>query len=131
MVKQRMALEYELRSRSFATIWGLVSTPEGMQRWIADKVTRTDDTLTFTWGNEWEAHQTKSARILSCEKTGRFRFRWDGDGEQEYVELRIERSALTGDYVLHVTDFAEPDDMDDMRGLWDGDVKRLHQNTGV
>ncbi len=126
-----MALEYELRSRSFATIWSLISTAEGMQRWIANEVTRTDDTLTFTWGNVSGEHQTKSARILNIDKSGRFRFRWDGDDVTEYVELRIERSALTGDYVLHITDFAEPDDTDDMRELWDGDVKRLHRNTGV
>lgn len=130
--KHQIEIEHVLRSRSRSIIWGLISTAEGMQRWIANEVTQDGDTLTFTWGKSWECHQVKSARVLlSDERDRRFRFRWEDDEEDVYVELRVERSALTGDYVLHITDFAEEDDADDMRELWDGDLQRLYRNTGV
>lgn len=129
--KQRLELEYVLRCRSFAVIWNLISTPEGLQRWLADEVTLADDMLSFTWGRTWEEHQVKKARLLSVNKSGRVRFRWDDDEDTVFVELRIEKSPLTGDFVLHITDFADTDDVDDMRELWDEDLQRMHRNTGV
>lgn len=128
---QRIEMEYMLRCRSFSVLWKLISTPEGLQRWLADEVTLTGDMLSFTWGHPWKQHQVKEARLLAVNKNGYVRFRWDDDTDDVYVELRIEKSPLTGDFMLHITDFAADEDVDDMRGLWDEDLQRMHRNTGV
>ena len=35
---------------------------------------------------------------------------------------------LTSDYVLEITDFAEPDEVDDMKELWESQVNKLTKN---
>jgi hypothetical protein len=37
---------------------------------------------------------------------------------------------LTGDFVLEITDFAEPDEVDDMKELWDSQVNKLRRTCG-
>lgn len=132
MTKKKLSLEYELLSSSENIIWSLISTPEGLARWLADEVTQEGDELTFTWGELWQHHQIKKATLLEKDKPNRIRFRWNDDTDEDvYVELRIEKSDLTNDCILMITDFAVEYDADDMKELWDYDIERLHRETGV
>ena len=60
------------------------------------------------------------------------RFNWDGDEDPEaYCEMKIEIGEITNDCVLVITDFAEADDLDSLRELWDDNMESLHQATGL
>ena len=37
---------------------------------------------------------------------------------------------LTSDYVLEITDFAESDEVDDMKELWESQVAKLRRTCG-
>ena len=37
---------------------------------------------------------------------------------------------LTSDYVLEITDFAEPDEVTDMKELWESQVTKLRRTCG-
>lgn len=57
MSMQKISIDRELNSTSAAIIWNMVSTPEGMTRWLADSVTQNGDSLTFTWGSPYDHHE--------------------------------------------------------------------------
>ena len=60
------------------------------------------------------------------------RFEWDGpDTEGTYVEIRMERSSITDDFILSVTDFATEEDTEWLRSIWDHNFQRLRQSSGI
>jgi hypothetical protein len=38
---------------------------------------------------------------------------------------------LTGDYMLEITDFTEPDEIDDQKKLWDLQIETLRRTCGM
>ena len=63
MSMQKISIDRELNSTSATIIWNMVSTPEGMTRWLADSVTQNGDSLTFTWGSPYDHHEKRTATI--------------------------------------------------------------------
>lgn len=132
MNKTKICIEHELRSRSANIIWPLISSKDGLKKWMADEVTRQEDTFTFTWGEVWKSHETRTATVIAEEKGQMIRIRWDDEEDANaYVELRTEKGDITNDYILIITDFAEEDEIDSLKGLWQANLERLHQNTGL
>ena len=57
---------------------------------------------------------------------------WEDETDPEAViELRMTRNDITGDFVLHVTDWAEPDDVDSLEDIWDQNFEQLHRTCGL
>lgn len=132
MDKKKINIEHVLRSKSPNIIWPLLSTPEGMAKWIADEVRLGDDVWFFTWGNLWSHHEIRKARVLEKKDFEYIRFRWCDDAHEDtFWELRIEKSDLTGDYVLIITDFAVDGDMSAIEDIWDANLVELHRTTGL
>jgi uncharacterized protein YndB with AHSA1/START domain len=132
MKKQRLDIEYPLSARKPDIVWGLISTDHGLGHWIADEVFEEDGVISFTWGQPWTDHHTLRARIVERERNSHIRFRWtEEDDPDAFWEMRIGRSELTGELCLCVVDYASEDEIDDLRALWDGNMERLHQNSGL
>ena len=131
MMKQRIEIEHELKSTSANIVWRLISTAEGYANWLADSVTSNGDALTFSWGDEWRHHEQRKAHFMKRERLCRVRFHWDDDPDDAYVEIRMERSTLSGTYSLFITDFADEDDTDWLYSTWEKNLKRLHETSGV
>jgi hypothetical protein len=71
------------------------------------------------------------ARIEEREKNSHIKLKWtDEVDDNAYWEMRIGRSELTEDLCLCVVDYAMEDDLEDLEGLWDGNLERLHQSSG-
>ena len=109
--KQRLELEYPLNARKPDILWSLMSTDHGLERWIADRVEEKNGILELTWGEIWGEHHTMRANIVE--------------------RVRIGRSELTEQVCLCVTDYSLPEDIDDLHDLWDGNLERLHQSSGL
>lgn len=132
MRKQKLSLQYELRSNSANIIWQLISNEAGLQKWLADSVVRDGDSMTFTWGEVWSHHDTHTAAIIEEKKLQHIRFRWADDEDPDtYWQMGLEKSDITNDYILCVTDFALPEDIDSLRDIWDSNLERLHRSTGL
>ncbi|MBR1934195.1 MAG: hypothetical protein IJ841_11010 [Prevotella sp.] len=132
MKKQRLDIEYPLSARKPDIVWGLISTDHGMGRWLADDVNEENGIISFTWGQPWTDHHTLSAHVVEREKNSHIRFRWvDEDDDDAYWEMRIGHSELTGEICLCVVDYAPADEVDDLHSLWDGNMDRLHQSSGL
>ena len=130
MDKKKVVYERELNSRSAKIIWTLISKPEGLAKWIADNVERNDEMLEFTWGVPWRHHEKRTAKIVEESPMSHFRWAWEDDTEN-FVELRMERSDITNDYILTITDFTDEDDEEWLNAVWDKNFDRLHHATGL
>lgn len=130
--KKRIILEYELNATSPSIIWPVISEASGLERWFADEVEWKGSSLKFTWGTSYMNKDERNATIVKEQKEKLIRFKWDGDEDPEaYCEMKIEIGEITNDCVLVITDFAEADDLDSLRELWDDNMESLHQATGL
>lgn len=132
MEDNRISLERELRSKSASIIWSLISTPAGLGKWMADEVKFEGNTFTFTWGNVWSWHETRTATLLEMKNFDYIRLRWSEDEYRDtYFELRMCKSDITGDYILEITDYATDGDTDTLVDIWDANMEKLHRSTGL
>ena len=132
MKRIKIEIEHPLNSTSRNIVWQLISTAEGLQRWIADRVDIDGSTVVFAWGDDWRHHEARSAQFVARDRYGRVRWRWNDESNLDtYVEIRMERSALSGEYALHITDFASPDDEEWQRSAWAHNFDRLYRSSGV
>ena len=130
---KKLTIEYPLTTQSPNIVWSMISTAEGMQKWLADKVTSDGESLTFTWGHPWTDRDTKTLQVVERVKHSHIRMKWDYQEEDPmaFWEIRIERSELTGNLNLLITDYADAEDIDDLRGIWDDNLDRLHRVSGL
>ena len=131
--KQKLNLEYPLATKSSNLVWEQIGTLHGLERWIADHIEDMgNDIIALTWGETWSHHHTLQAKILERRPNSLIRFRWVNEEDPEaYWEMRIGRSELTDELCLYVSDYALPEDIEDLHDLWDGNMERLHQVSGL
>ena len=130
MKKEKIHIEYLLNASSRNILWSALSTPSGLENWFADKVVRVQDKIySFQWGKT----EKRDAEIINLRMNSFIRFHWldDEDEQKTYFEFKININELTNDYVLEITDFAEPDEVDDQIGLWNSQVDTLKRVSGM
>ena len=128
MTKKKIHLEYSLDNVSGTVLWNAISTPEGLEKWMADRVTVNERTYTFEWGKD----EVKRAELITRRSDSHIRFHWIDDEEPDsYFELRIENNELTGDYSLLVEDTVDEDEVEDMTDLWNIEVESLLRQCGM
>ena len=125
--KIKYELEFPITS-SPQLLYQYISTPSGLSEWFADNVNSRGEFFTFIWDDSEE-----KAR-MSSKKTGeKVKFRWvdeeNNDGDY-YFELRILVDEITKDVSLMVVDFAEEDDMQESKQLWENQVSDLKHVLG-
>ena len=127
MERQKVHLEYPLNATSKSILWSAISTPSGLEGWFADRVENKEKKFIFYWGKS----ENRSAELQSQRPFSYIRFRWlDSEFEQEYVELKMNYSELTNDYVLEIIDFTFASEEDDLQELWDSQVDTLRRTCG-
>jgi hypothetical protein len=120
MKKTKFNIEYQLRSASINILWNSISKPLGLAEWFADGVTVTWD------GNE------QMAKLIQTKTNNSVRFQWEEDlNTDTYFELKIASMEVTGNLALVITDFAEPDEKDDLIMLWNKQIETLRLKTGI
>ena len=133
MGKQRIDIEYPLATKSPNLVWEQISSAHGLERWIADHVTEENGVFTFTWGEPWTEQDIRQAKLIEYVRYDHIRLKWDYDDEDDdsYWEMRLEKSELTNHLNLLITDFADDDDADGLRILWESNLDRLHRASGL
>ena len=118
--KQKIELEFTVKS-SVKILYQCLSTSSGLSDWFADDVTIKKDQAKFEWdGNVEEA-------IILARKPDQFiRYQFlEDEGTDYYFEFSIKTDPLTGDVALFITDFAEEDETEEQRMLWESQVGEL------
>lgn len=122
MGKQKLEMEYVVNC-SPKVLYNRLSTASGLSEWFADNVSVNGKKYTFTWdGAEQDAELALKKENLIV------RFNWLD--EDSYFEFRITRDELTGDVSLLITDFADDDELDEIRSLWDSQITTLKHLMG-
>ena len=107
-------------------LYQYISTPSGMSEWYADNVNSRGEFFTFIWEGSEE-----KARLIGKKSGERIKFKWVDDEETDYYfELRIQVDEITKDVSLMVTDFAEEDEIDEGKMLWENMISNLKQILG-
>ncbi len=123
MEKQKYQLEYTLKT-SDKVLFNRLSTAGGLNEWFADNVKVQGKMYTFEWDNTEQV-----AEMVNKKDFKYVRFKWVNE-DDTYFEFRINIDELTDDLALIVTDFCEPDELDDSRELWDTQILKLRQVLG-
>lgn len=124
MERKKFTMERLFRA-SPTIMYKFLSTPDCLIRWFCDEVDITDDEYTFSWEGEEEI-----ALLIDDIEDERLRFEWDDADEGEYLEFQMQRSPVTGETILTLTDWADEDEVEDQQKLWDTQLDRLRSATG-
>jgi uncharacterized protein YndB with AHSA1/START domain len=128
MNKEKIHMEYMLKSSSSNIIWSIISTPSGLETWFADKVSSKNKTFTFRWGKTEE----RKAEVTSIRTNNYIRFHWlDDENPKSYFEFKLVYNELTKDIMLETTDWANPDEKEDVKDLWDSDIEKMRRTSGL
>lgn len=123
--KIKYELEFPIQA-SPAMLYNYIATPSGLSEWYADNVNSRGEMFTFIWeGSEEQA-------VMLNKKNGeKVRFRWISDEDSPYYfEIRIQVDEITKDVSIMVTDFAEEDELEEGKMLWENMIFELKQVLG-
>jgi len=120
--KIKIQLEYVVNC-SPRVLYTWLSTASGLTEWFADNVKVRGKKFTFVWEDielTAEMTQQKENKLV--------RYNWLTD--ENYFEFRITQDELTGDVSLIVIDFADEDEVQGTKELWDSQVMELKHKLG-
>ncbi|MDB9779299.1 MAG: START-like domain-containing protein [Flavobacteriaceae bacterium] len=125
--KIAFSIEYDFQS-SPQLLFQYLSTPSGLSEWFADNVNSRGEDYTFIWDDTEEY-----AKLIQKKNNEKVRFRWMNDEEDQddcYFELKIVVDEITKDVSLYVSDFADEDELEEAKMLWNNLVSSLKQVLG-
>jgi uncharacterized protein YndB with AHSA1/START domain len=109
-----------------AMLYTYISTPSGLSEWYADNVNSRGEFFTFIWEGSEE-----KAKLLAKKSKERIKFQWmEDEGTDFFFELRIQVDEITKDVSLMITDYAEEDEVEEGKLLWNNMIGNLKQILG-
>jgi len=124
MARVKYVLDYVMKS-SPTILYNFLSNPSGLAQWFADSVDNMENKFSFFW----DGYEEK-ATVIEKEENSFIKFQFEENDEGEFLELRIEKSPVTGDTILIITDFADDDEVDDQKQVWHSQVDTLTSRVG-
>lgn len=125
--KIRYEIEFPINS-SPQLLYQYISTPSGLQEWFADTVNSRGEFFTFEWDDTEE-----NARLASKKTGEKVKFKWVDENKKDteyFFELRILEDEITKDVSLMITDFAEKDEVEESKMLWENQISELKHVIG-
>ncbi len=125
--KVKFEIEFPIHA-SPQLLYQYISTPSGLSEWFSDNVNSRGELFTFIWDDSEER-----AKLLSKKSGERIKFRWLADEEDElstFFELRIQVDEITKDVSLMIVDFADEDEVEEAKMLWENQISSLKQVLG-
>ncbi len=126
-VKVRYEIEFPINS-SPQLLYQYISTPSGLSEWFADDVNSRGEFFTFIWNDSEE-----KARLASKKSGEKVKFKWVDSANKDtdyFFELHILEDELTKDVSLMIIDFAEEDEIDEAKQLWENQISDLKHLLG-
>ena len=127
MSKIKFELEFVIQA-SPQLLYQYMHTPSGLSEWFADNVNARTEKYSFIWDDSEE-----EALLLRKKPNEFVRFRWlNGDDDQDdcSFEMQIVVDEITKDVSIVVIDFAEEDEVEETKMLWESQIGDLKQVLG-
>lgn len=126
MSKVKFEIEVPIHA-SPSLLFQYLSSPSNLQEWFADKVNSRGKIFSFIWDGEEE-----KAELLLKRSDERIKFKWlESEDDDTYFEFRIIVDALTKDVSLFITDFADEDEVEETKQLWENQIDDLKHTIGA
>ena len=126
MDKVKFEIEFPIHA-SPNMLYQLFSTPSGLEEWFADKANSRGKIITFFWDDSEE-----QALIVLKKNGERARYKWmESEGDESYFEFKIQVDEITKDVSLIITDFAEEDEIEESKMLWENQIDELKHGIGA
>jgi len=125
--KVRYEIEFPINS-SPQLLYQYISTPSGLSEWFADDVNSRGEFFTFIWDDSEE-----KARLCSKKTGEKVKFKWVDSNDKDtelYFELQILVDEITKDVSLTVIDFADKDEVNEAKLLWENQISDLKHVIG-
>ena len=122
--KTKFEIEFVIQS-SPQLLYQYISTPSGLSEWYADNVNSRSERFTFIWDGTEE-----NGKMLKKKSDEFVKFAWEENDDDRFFEMRIIVDEITKDVSLFITDFAEDDEVEEARMLWENQVSDLKQVLG-
>lgn len=122
--KIKFEMEFVIQS-SPQLLYQYLATPSGLSEWFADNVNSRGETFVFIWDGAEE-----NAKMLKKKSDEFVKFAWSENEDNSFFEMRIVVDDITQDVSLLVTDFAEPDEVDEAKLLWENQISDLKHVLG-
>ncbi|WP_136465385.1 START-like domain-containing protein [Flagellimonas onchidii] len=122
--KIKFELEFVIQA-SPQLLYQYISTPSGLSEWYADDVNSRSEMFTFIWDGAEEV-----AKMLKRKSDEFVKFAWEENDDDSYFEMKIIVDEITKDVSLFITDFAEDDEVDEAKMLWENQISDLKQVLG-
>ncbi len=122
--KIKFEMEFVIQS-SPQLLYQYIATPSGLSEWFADNVNSRSEMFTFIWDGAEE-----EAKLLKRKADEFVRFAWEENEDGSFFEMRIIVDEITKDVSLFISDFAEEDEMDEAKMLWENQISDLKHVLG-
>lgn len=124
--KTKFEIEFPIHASTYM-LFQYISTASGLAEWFADNVNSRGDVFVFIWDEVEER-----AKLLSKKNEERVKFQWlEDEGDGSFFEMRLQVDEITKDVSLIVTDFAESDELEEAKMIWENQISALKQILGA
>jgi uncharacterized protein YndB with AHSA1/START domain len=126
-VKVKYEIEFPIMA-SPQLLYPYISTPSGLSEWFSDNVNSRGELFTFIWDDSEE-----KAKLMSKKTDERIKFKWldDDDVETDYFfEIKLMVDEITKDVSIVITDFADEDELEESKLLWENQISDLKHVIG-
>ena len=121
-------IKYELEVPIHASpnmLYQYISSASNLSEWFADNVNSRGKIFSFFWDGVEE-----KAELISFKNNKYVRFKWLDNDDDSFFEINIVVDELTKDVSLVVFDFAEEDEVEEGKMLWESQISDLKQVIG-
>ncbi|WP_394972373.1 START-like domain-containing protein [uncultured Croceitalea sp.] len=122
--KVKFEIEFVIQS-SPQMLYQYISTPSGLSEWFADNVNSRGEIFIFIWDGAEE-----TAKLLKKKSDDFVKFAWEENDDDTFFEMRIIVDEITKDVSLFISDFAEEDEVDEAKMLWENQISDLKHVLG-
>jgi uncharacterized protein YndB with AHSA1/START domain len=106
-------------------LYKFLTSPDLLIRWFCDEADINGREFTFSWEGAEEY-----ATLIENIEDSLIRMQWEDADSSEYLEYKMSRSPVTGETILHITDFCDEDEVEGQKQLWETQIQRLKSATG-
>jgi uncharacterized protein YndB with AHSA1/START domain len=126
MARTKYTCEFMVRS-SPAILYNFLTSASSLAQWFCDTCDVNGDVYTFGWDGFEE-----NAILEDTDEDRYVKYSWeDSEYPDEFFEFEIYKSEISNDTVLTITDFADADDVEDQKLLWESQIETLSKRIGA
>ena len=122
--KVKYELEFPIQA-SPNMLYQYISSASNLSEWFADNVNSRGKIFSFFWDGVEE-----KAELLSSKNNTYVKFKWLENDDDCFFEIKITVDEITKDVSLIIIDFADNDEVEEAKMLWESQISDLKSVIG-